>query len=523
MQEKPERLNGLEAEGESLPAGGSVKKHSAHILQSQLEEYTAEGLYPFHMPGHKRRFIPAPGLPAGWDVTEVPGTDDLHDASGILREAMVRTASLCGADRTWYLVNGSTCGLLAGIRALARRGSQVLCARNCHKAVYHALELTGCRVHWIMPPVDPRWGICGGITSSQIASAIRRHPSVCAVILTSPTYEGVLSEIEDICQVCHARNIPVLVDEAHGAHLIPVSQEAGFPAGALACGADIVVQSPHKTLPSLTQTALLHMQGGLVDPARIERELDIFETSSPSYPLLASLDGCTGILNERGRELFSLWADRIGRFDTLVKDLRRIRILYHTRTPAGEDPELASIPSALFDAGKILIDASPAGMKGPELAEILRERWKMETEMARGNLVLAMTSICDDEDALDRLALALREIDKSAGGLPEAEKETPDPAGADAGVEISPAPAAIYPVTVCSLSEACEQEAEEVPAAAAEGRICAQYLYFYPPGIPFLAPGELVTPQILDLLETSRRSGENVYRGIGDKILCLRE
>ena len=512
----------MESAAEGL-AGRSIQAESVHILQTQLEEYAARGLYPFHMPGHKRRFTPAPGLPACWDLTEVPGTDDLHNASGILREAMDRTASLCGSARTWYLVNGSTCGLLAGIRALAGRGSSVLCARNCHKAVYHALELAGCRVHWILPPIAEGWGICGGITAAQVSAAIRRHPSVRAVILTSPTYEGVLSEIEEICNVCHAKSIPVLIDEAHGAHLLPVSREAGFPAGALSCGADVVVQSPHKTLPSMTQTALLHMQGDLVDPDRIERQLDIFETSSPSYPLLASLDGCTGILREQGRELFALWAARIGRFDTQVRNLQRIRILYHTRAQAEEKQELPSVQPDLYDPGKILIDASRAGMTGPELAFVLRERWKMETEMAQGNLVLAMTSLCDDEDALDRLAAALREIDVSVGEYPSKEKAgNPDEEGVSCfGIRL--ALAAIHPVTVCSLWDACQQETEKVPAAEAAGRVSAESLYFYPPGIPFLAPGELITPRILRLLADARRSGEQIYRGRDEYMLCLRE
>ena len=194
-----------------------MREEDTHILQSRLSAYAGEGMYPFHMPGHKRRMQPAPGLPFAWDLTEVPGTDDLHDAAGILKEAMERTADQCGADRTWYLVNGSTCGLLAGIRALAPMGAEVICARNCHKAVYHAIELSGYRVHWIIPPVDEEWGICGGISAGQISSAIRKHPSAKAVILTSPTYEGVLSEIAGICEICHKRGIPVLVDEAHGA------------------------------------------------------------------------------------------------------------------------------------------------------------------------------------------------------------------------------------------------------------------------------------------------------------------
>ena len=158
-RKRREKTHALQAQ-----AGDSA---DTHILQTQLKQYAERGLYPFHMPGHKRLMQPAPDLPAGWDVTEVPGTDDLHDADGILLQAMRRTARLCGADRTWYLVNGSTCGLLAGIRALAPMGAEVICARNCHKAVYHAIELSGYRVHWIIPPVDEEWGICGGISAGQ--------------------------------------------------------------------------------------------------------------------------------------------------------------------------------------------------------------------------------------------------------------------------------------------------------------------------------------------------------------------
>lgn len=535
MQEKQDEIR------EISPKDGSFNPDDQHILQSQLEEYASKGLYPFHMPGHKRRCKPVPGLPYGWDVTELPGTDDLHDASGILREAMERTAAQCGADRTWYLVNGSTCGLLAGIRALARRGNEVLCARNCHKAVYHALELAGCRVHWIMPPIDPGWGICGGISASQIETVVRRHPSVRAVILTSPTYEGVLSDIRGICEICHSRNIPVLVDEAHGAHLMPMSEKEGFPEGAVACGADIVVQSPHKTLPSLTQTALLHLQGKLADPDRIENELDIFETSSPSYPLMASLDGCTGILRAQGEELFAGWAARIGRFDTEARRLRRIRILHHIPAQAGETATQQTIPSALYDPGKILIDASAIGMTGPELAAVLRDDWKMETEMARGKLVLAMTSLCDDEDSLDRLADALAVIEKAAEGMqmqglsdPERSREpaesavsavSPDLSDKDHTVrlEISSALAGLKPVTVCTLAQAAGQQTVRSPLSDAGGKICAQYLYFYPPGIPFLAPGELITREHIRLLTATGQAGETAFRRSDGTILCLRE
>ena len=154
-----------------------------HLLQSQLEAYARSGLYPLHMPGHKRRVCPAPGLAAAWDVTEVPGTDDLHDAHGILAAAMARTAALYGARRTWYLVNGSTCGLLAGIRALAPAGSEIIAARNCHKAVFHAIELGALRVHWLVPAADEAFGVFGSVTPAQVQQALNACPAARCVVL----------------------------------------------------------------------------------------------------------------------------------------------------------------------------------------------------------------------------------------------------------------------------------------------------------------------------------------------------
>ena len=286
-----------------------------HPLYDQLAA-AAQAAYPLHMPGHKRQPGPVPGLPYAWDTTETPATDDLHDAGGILAQAMARTAALCGAARTWYLVNGSTGGLLAAVRALAPAGRhgdlrpQLPQSRlPCNRARRAACALADPR------PLDPGWGIYGSVTPDAVAAVLQAVPAAACVILTSPTYEGVLSDIAGIAAVCHARGVPLLVDEAHGAHYLPLAQACGWRGGALAAGADVVVQSPHKTLPSLTQTALLHLgAGSLADPEEIERQLDVFETSSPSYPLLASLDGCTGLLAARGAALFAGWRARLDRF-----------------------------------------------------------------------------------------------------------------------------------------------------------------------------------------------------------------
>ena len=317
-----------------------------HLLQSQLQSYASSGLYPLHMPGHKRRVVPAPGLPAGWDMTEVPGVDDLHDADGILADAMARTAALWGAKRTWYLVNGSTCGILAAIRAavVSSGRTAVICARNCHKSVYHAIELNRLTAHWLVPPVDPAFGIYGSITPAMVADALRACPDAAAVILTSPTYEGVLSDLAAIAVLCHAANVPLIVDEAHGAHYLPLAAAHGWQGGAIAAGADVIIQSPHKTLPSLTQTALLHWNSSFIPPQELERQLDVFETSSPSYPLMASLDGCTGLLAEHGDAWFAAWRARLQRFSGAVRPLRRLRVLCHGMDDVSAHPR----PSRLF-------------------------------------------------------------------------------------------------------------------------------------------------------------------------------
>ena len=470
-------------------------------LEARLRQYCGSGIYPLHMPGHKRRPGPCPGLPYEWDVTEVEGTDDLHDARGILKEAMDRTAALYGADYTRYLVGGSTCGILAGIRAALRHGDRVAVARNCHKSVYHAIELCGLETVWILPETVPDYRICGSVSPEAVRCLLHTDPSIRAVILTSPTYEGVLSNIGAIAAHCHAHEIPLIVDEAHGAHL-GLFSGTGFPAGALSCGADLVIQSPHKTLPSLTQTAWLHLRGDRISAGALERELDIFETSSPSYPLLASLDACTGLLEAEGYSLFRGWQQRLSAFYEGAAALRRFRILGREAGEMSRDTVYA------FDPGKILIACPTGQMTGQALARLLRDRYLLETEMALGDCVLAMTSPADAPSALQRLLEALLALEGSP-------RLFSDPAEGS-GEDIPPLPA---PETVLPVGQAVRMDMEAVPLAAAAGRICGEYLYCYPPGIPVCAPGERITVRVLSRIRSLEASGCRIRRsqsGAGD-------
>ena len=473
---------------------------SKSLLQDQLEACAA-ARYPLHMPGHKRRVLPAEGLGcAAWDTTEVPGTDDLHDADGILAEAMARAAVLWGSRRCWFLVGGSTCGLLAGIRAAASYGSEILCARNCHKSVYHAIELGGLRPVWLTPPVDEDFGVYGSISPAMVADALAAHPGAACVVLTSPTYEGVLSDIAAIGDLCHAKGIPLVVDEAHGAHYMPAAAPHGWQGGAVSAGADLVVQSAHKTLPSLTQTALLHLNGEIIDPDEVERQLDVFETSSPSYPLMVSLDGCCTQMAQDGPALFAAWRARLDRFSAAVAPLRHLRVLCH-----GTDTLTAHPGFFAHDSGKILVNGAAAGLTGADMARMLREDCGFEIEMACGHNLLAMTSVCDAGDALDRLADALLAMDAQADAAP-----------------VPPAPGLCPPGEgVLTIAEAVRRPREERPVPETEGRVCAEYVWAYPPGMPLITPGEQVTPAFLAACTALEKAGTALHHTVARTPGCL--
>lgn len=499
-----------------------------------------------HMPGHKRNLSPAPGLPYEWDLTEVEGADDLHHAQGILKDAMDRTAELWGSRRTWYLVNGSTCGILASIYAAVPYGGEAIIARNCHKSVFHAVEIQGIHAHWLMPEYIPGWDICGSVVPENVEKLLKRYPDSSAVILTSPTYEGVVSDIASIAAVCHQAGVPLIVDEAHGAHfgfsgnVDPENERTEkrrpFPESALHLGADLVIQSAHKTLPSLTQTAFLHMGcDSLISEQAVEHALDIYETSSPSYPLMASLDGCTGLLKERGAELYERWERGIRFVEDAVGELINLKVFHHTRVKkilrvpeadrnavndaaatrqesdekgcdaavavkeqadkAPEDDRRIGIghPIYDYDCSKFLIRADERlNVTGKELADLLRSECGIESEMHCGRNVLLMTGCGDAEEGFRRLADGLRKLDGILGNEPAAEKEIcaesdpvqgEDPGGRDSGngekdtVAFPESCKEFHAEEVCTIREAVQ--------AASRGRTQREG-----PGIAGTGPGQ---------------------------------
>lgn len=450
-------------------------------LFERLEAYAARGVLAMHMPGHKRNAGAAgylAGLGARLDITEIDGFDNLHAPEGILRDAMARAAALWGSENAFFLVNGATGGILAGVRALVRRGDKVIVARNSHQAVYHALELMELDAVYVLPAFDEATGLLGSVAPESVEEALSAHPDARLVIVTSPTYDGAVSDIASIARAAHARGVPLLVDEAHGAHL---GFHPYFPGGAVRAGADIVVQSVHKTLPSLTQTAIAHA-GGLADPNQFQAALDVFQTTSPSYLLLASIDGCVRLIGQEGEGLFDAWAARLSRIDDLAHALDHIALIGR----GGSNRSMLA-----FDPSKIVISTRGLNLTGPGLMRKLRTQYCIELEMAGRNYALAMTGLTEPDGALDLLAEALLKIDREC-------------APSDAGDEIG---APFLPERAMTIAQALQMEREAVPLSEAQGRVSAQYAWAYPPGIPLIAPGEVVDGRFLSEAARHRSYG----------------
>ena len=502
----------------------NYRKEKQPGLLERLTEYAGSDAYPFHMPGHKRREIPD-GIPGGFpdpygiDITEIDGFDNLHHAEGILKDAMETAAAIYGADRSWYLVNGSTCGILSAVFAATENGGKILTARNCHKAVYHAICLNRLEAEYLYPEEITEFRINGGIRAEDVRKALEKDAMRCAgnsgdvrgkitkiqaVLITSPTYEGVVSDIRAIADAAHEYGIPLIVDEAHGAHLEFADQCHSFPKSALEYGADIVVQSLHKTLPCFTQTAILHVKGKLVDQDRISRYLSMFQTSSPSYLFMAGMERCIRYMDGDGRNGMVRYEKRLEHFMERMEGLQVLEVLDREicgkyRTVAGWDPS------------KIVVSTMRAeDFHGEELAETLRRKYHLEMEMTAPEYVIAMTSLMDTEEGFERLGTALLEIDGALRHCVESEQQKEK--GESKGKKRCETPEATeskvsHPVRRMLICEAMDADTERTAFQDTVGKVSAEFVYLYPPGIPIIAPGEVFTDAIVEKIMAYKAAG----------------
>ena len=468
-------------------------------LLEQIEEYSKKGVYPFHMPGHKRNGEGMLPFFAQWfarDFTEIPGLDDLHAPEGILREAQERAASLYGAQQSFFLVNGSTAGVLAAVSAAVTKGGTILMQRASHRSAYHAVQLRELKVRYLYGR-QAEYGAAGrvglGVDEAEVREAVERDPQVEAVFLTSPSYDGFSSDLAGIAAYLHNRNIPLIVDAAHGAHL-------GFseylPKSALQEGADVVVMSVHKTLPAPTQTALLHLGSERVPAERIQRFLSIYQTSSPSYLLMAAIDDCVERVSEWDA---SVWKDFYERRKRLSERLHRLK-----RIGIWDCFERSNIPGSHGrnpETGKILV-FPPDGKSGVALGEWLAAEG-VQCEMALPAYVLLICTVCDTEEGYGKLAEALEKLDRKPEILQDVrragEKNDTQPS-AEPGVSVIREDCLRKYMTETAeqekeltIAEAAELPAEKLPISEAAGRISSGFVSVYPPGQPLLVPGETIT------------------------------
>lgn len=454
------------------------------------------------MPGHKGK---ACDDMASWlaqnmwnvDVTELPDTDNLHMPQGPIAQAQRLMAEAVGADESFFMVNGSTGGVYAMMLSVCRPGDSIIVARNCHKSVINGLVLAGLNPIYIWPDTLDEWHIAGQVTPEQIDGALLEHPEVTAVLITSPDYYGLCADVEGIAQVCHNHNIPLLVDEAHGGHF-PFHPK--MPPSAGRCGADIWVNSLHKTLPALTQASVLHMRRGLVDQGRIKKALKLVQTTSPSYVFMASMDIARYFMVHSGYGALDELMDSIADIAEAVQRMRGILMM-------GE--EVAGKHGVAFkDPTRLCFNVSGLGMTGYG-AEAILKRAGVQVEFGDIFNIVLIATVMDNTDAFAQLknalcGLAANEHDSSyiwnkmLPVLPEARQ-------------------------VMAPREASLGEVEYIPVIASKGRIAAEAVGMYPPGIPLICPGEAINGEIIDILNSAAAAGCGLFGLENDKIAVVKE
>lgn len=465
-------------------------------LWEALTAHVAVGYTGFHVPGHKGRYVPRE-LSAAWgqevfsyDLTEVPGLDNLHAPEGAIEKAQQLAADLYGARRTFFLVGGTSAGLISSLLAATQPGDKVLLPRHAHRSLLAAVILGDLRPVFYPAVVDPAWGVVCGWDQGEALRRIRRHTDARALVLVHPTYHGLVGPAAELIDAAKGAGLTVIADEAHGPHFY---FHPDFPTGALRLGADAAVQSTHKLLGSLTQSSWLHLGSNRISPQRVAEALRWLESSSPSYLLMASLDLARRRAAQRGREDWN----RARRLAQKLRDdlaaIPEVKILSAQLPPPADD----------LDICKVTIDVSDLGLTGQEAAFYLNHKHKIQVELADLYTLLLIITPGDDEHSIRQAAEAVQEMAQRRQGAAVFRKVLPPLPASGAGV--MPPRAAAY---------ACHRT---VPLAKAVGKIAAQAVVPYPPGIPLLWPGEEFTAEAVEVLTTDVRLGIPVQGLIADE------
>lgn len=483
-------------------------------ILSALIEYNVNGSYPWHMPGHKRRlqtiFPELVDNPFSIDMTEIKGLDEFHNPEGIIKMAFEKAAKVYGSDSSFYLVNGATCGILAAISTVCKYGDQIIVARNCHTSVYRAIRLLGLKPIYIMPEWNENLHMFGGVKPERVKKALKLHPLAKAVMIVSPTYEGVVSDVEKIAKIVHKSKKPLIVDEAHGAHFeymtnvneaISNTNYKELPLPAIRQSADIVIESLHKTLPAMTQCAILHVKSNFVNMNRLKEFLSIYQSSSPSYVFMASMEACIEKMDHERDGLFIIYKELLLAYRKKFNELKNIHLVSFS--------DFKKDSAFSYDIGKLVFSVGNCGIKrddkielftGQMLGDILDEEYGQIVEMTADSYIIAMTSIADTKEAFQTLYDALSVIDSELIDLTDYtdmySEETINYGR--------------IPEYKMDIGKAMEAEKSIVHLLDANGKISGDYIYVYPPGIPVVTPGELISKDMIRELQEGLKRGLNV-------------
>ena len=479
---------------------GRVDQERAPIYET-LTSYAASGMYGFHTPGHKAGRFAAPELTElvgksglALDLPAMTATDNTFHPTGCVRDAQLLAAELFGAGATFYLSAGSTLGVATSLLAAVPPGGIVAMPRNVHRSVVAGLVLSGALPRFMPHDVLPECGALG-VTPATAAAALDASPKPAAMLVTRPSYYGLAREISAVAEVCHSRGVPLIVDEAHGGHFrfLP----PGAPKSALASGADLAIQSCHKTLGSLVGSAQLHVgRNSLISPERVQHALNFLQTTSGSYLLLASLDTMRRWLWRNGESLFAEAVDEARQLESAIDAMPGLKVFR-----AANDSRLADHGQ---DPLRLVVNVSGSGWSGYEVERFLRTEYKVEDEMADWFNVVYVLSPHDDTEAKKRLIAGLQAVGNNRRG-PKVEHSTLDTPHSTFLLQPPIPPLAMAP------RDAALAVQTDVRLSEATGRTCAEMVMFYPPGIPLLMPGETVSKETLEVCRQLLEAGANPY------------
>jgi arginine/lysine/ornithine decarboxylase len=454
-----------------------------------------EKLISFHMPGHKNGRLLSSYFSdwMGYDITEISGADNLHEPTSCIKESEGKLANYHQSIESHIIVNGSTAGLYAAIGSICSPGDELIIMRESHRAVYSAMMLAGIVGHYIFPRIDSTFGVPLPVELDQIKEIVKRYPNSKGIVLTSPNYYGIMCNIREIGEWLHKKDMILIVDEAHGAHL---RLHPALPDSAVTCGADLVVQSYHKTLPALTQSAVIHINTVRIDRKKVRQLLQIHQTSSPSYLIMMSVDAALDIAINRGEDLMSQLLSYIKVFSKEIEKHPFLDLL----KPLSQG--IISDPTRL-----VLVDRSPYRVDYNRLEDTLRKDFHIQIEYSYSQGIVLIPTIANTGEDFKSLLNALFSIDfEELSNIREYDT---------IGYE--------HPKVAFTLRDAFYISKEDVELYNAVGRVSGEFIIPYPPGVPLIVPGEIISLQLLERINQLSRFGTQIIGIQNGRIDVLKE